>query len=239
MKKTLLSLMVMFAFFAGTFAQSVGVRIGGTWADFQKDFGYTAITNPTEVEGNLGLNVALFGEMPLAGGLAIQPELQYVEKGARIWDRGHVNAYMLNKWRYIDVPLLLKYRATTPKGNFFVMAGPEVGFAFSGTTIYSHWLEPNSDAPNRFSNEVSYTFDTDQADDGVKDNRFDAGFTVGGGVEFMIGKGYFSVDVRYGLDLTDNQVFDGDPVGSNQPAQNRVFGVSAAYAIPLSFGSNE
>ncbi len=239
MKKTLLTLVALVAFLAGSIAQNVGVRIGGTMADFQKDFEYTAISNPTDVQGNLGLNVALFGEMPLAGGLVFQPELQYVEKGARIWDRGHVKSYMINKWRYLSVPLLLKYRATTPKGNFFVYGGPEAGYAISGTTVYSHWLDPNSDAPTRFSDEVKYTFDTDQADDGVKDNRFDAGFAVGGGVEFMIGKGYFSVDVRYGFDPADNQVFDGDPVGSNQPAQNRVFGLSVGYSIPLLSGSNE
>ncbi len=239
MKKTLLTLVATVVFLAGSIAQNVGIRVGGTFADFQKDFEYTAINNPTDVAGNLGLNIAVFGEMPLAGGLVFQPELQYVEKGAKIWDRGHVNSYLINEWRYIDLPLLLKYRHTTPKGNLFVFAGPEVGYAVSGTTTYSHWLDPNSDAPNRFSDEVKYTFDTDQADDGVKDNRFDAGFAVGGGVEFMMGKGYFSVDVRYGFDLTDNQVFEGDPVGSNQPAQNRVFGVSVGYSIPLSFGSNE
>lgn len=239
MKKTLLTLVAAMVFFAGAVAQHVGVRVGATSADFQQDFEYTAISGATEVEGNLGLSVAVFGEMPLAGGLVFQPELQYVEKGARIWDRQHVKSYMVNKWRYIDLPLLLKYRATTPKGNLFVYAGPEVGFAVSGTTIYNSWLDPQSDALNRFSDEMAYVFDTDQADDGVRDNRFDAGFAVGGGLEFLVGKGYFSLDVRYSVDMTDNQVFDGELIGSNQPAQNRVWGLSVGYSVPLSFGDNE
>ncbi len=214
-------------------AQSyIGVRAGMSLAGYQNDYQYTALPE-AEVEYAPGLHFGVFAEFGLGGPFAFVPELNYIEKGPKVFDRSHVDAFMQNKWSYLEVPLAFKARLTTDRGNLFAVAGPTFGYAITGTTKLQRWLDPNNEVPTRINEEKDYEFSTDMAENGWEDKRFDFGFMAGAGVEFNIGPGNFIMEARHGWDFSDNQKFDGDPVNSNEPAQNRYFLFSVGYAYPF------
>jgi hypothetical protein len=182
-------------------AQGFGILGGVTFADITGD---DASDN---LDRRNGFLVGAFAQIPLGSIVAVQPEVQYVQKGAQGEAFG---GDFEQKLTYIDVPIFLSFGLPTSFG-FHVMAGPnfsfEVGCKFEAETLIG-------DAEG------------DCDDDTDTDNRksFISAAAVGAGVDF----GALMIDGRFVIDLESID----DDEDSDFDIRNQVFELVAG----LKFG---
>lgn len=180
-------------------------------------------------ENIVGLHFGLFTELGISNSFAIQPELNFLQKGSEVSDiniEGTPRAGSSLKVRinYLEVPVLAKARFGENKLTGFLMAGPSLGYAMGGKSIL-----------NIDGNEVKedIEFDKDIDDDGVKDRRWDFSAVVGGGAALAAGPGNVLLDLRYGWDLTDFSKFKNDQPAGYKESYNRTLGISLGYMFPI------
>jgi len=121
-------------------------------------------------------HIGFYSESFLNNNVSLQLELLYSQQGYEISDGGGTYTQKLN---YINLPLMLK---AYPSDNFFLEAGPQVGYAIT------HKEE--------FDSSFSL-FDTSQE---FNPSSFDWGVNFGGGFKTDTG---VSFGVRYHLGLGD------------------------------------
>ncbi|HVS95510.1 MAG TPA: porin family protein [Puia sp.] len=114
-----------------------GISFATAHAQFQ--FGAKAgvnLTNLSDAQGysartQASFNLGVFFKMPVARGLAVQPELYYSGQGDKFLDgTGGSGADHIN---YFNVPILLKF---AHHSGFYVETGPQFGFLVSAKTTY-------------------------------------------------------------------------------------------------------
>lgn len=103
-----------------------GIRAGANLMNMGK---FEALGNSYKTDSKVGFQVGLYGDLPMGGGFSFLPEIMYIQKGAKIKatvleTTGEVNA----KVNYLDIPLLIGYKATP---ELTVFAGPQVSFLLS------------------------------------------------------------------------------------------------------------
>ncbi len=126
-----------------------------------------------------------FATMHQFGNFYLQPEVLYVEKGAR--GTFSNNAFLTLKLTYIEIPFLLKYKLFgSRKSGLGIYAGPAANLLLSSKL-------GNYDTK-------SYTM------------KIDGCVVVGGSFDIPSGTGYFSIDGRYNIGLTtiDDSDYDLD-----------------------------
>jgi len=79
-------------------------------------------------DGRVGLAVGAFGSFQMSNGLAFQPEILFIQKGADFTTAGTTAAAI--RLDYIQIPVLLRFRIATgdAKAVPFVTLGPSIGF---------------------------------------------------------------------------------------------------------------
>jgi Outer membrane protein beta-barrel domain len=136
-----------------------------------------------DVETNdvlIGFNAGLFAKLPIAEMFAIQPELLYTTKGAKLtYNNYFVNGSAKFNLNYIELPVLLVINLTN---NFNIHAGPYVAYLVDGKAT-NDAQGTLLDIQNNLKNE-DY-------------NKFDTGLAVG--VGFDADKIGFGVRYNYGL----------------------------------------
>ncbi len=160
----------------------VGFKIGVNKADWHgEDIKETEQRLGEDVESKWGLCAGGFVRFNISKTFAIQPEVLYTEKGAKLEQIFPVGT---ERWEfnlsYLEVPVLVKFMIPTPGG-----------------------VKPNLYAGPALAIKLSYKFKAEGGGvtveediEGMKDTDF--GIIVGAGVD--IGK--LMVDVRYVLGLT-------------------------------------
>ncbi|RMG78744.1 MAG: PorT family protein [Bacteroidetes bacterium] len=237
MKAKIISLLAALIFSVTVFAQSfsVGFRTGANLSNYQSDYDYDLYSNVL-TKTNTGFTAGVFANIPMFENFSLQPEINYIEKGAKVYPRQDV--YMSRNettWRYLEIPVLAKYRITSDKGNFYLSGGPFAGYAMSAVQDLQNWPSDGGEGGiNRISDDnLKYNFRSDYDTNGQKDNRFDFGLAVGAGVEFNVGPGQFLLDARYGWDLTDNVQFQNGTPDNYPGTFHRDFSITAGYAFPI------
>ncbi|KUG09837.1 porin family protein [Solirubrum puertoriconensis] len=101
-----------------------GIRGGLNIATQEQAFGGTKITN----ENINGFHAGLVAELPLAGGLAVRPEVLFSRKGMEytISALGQSASYK-DRLSYVTVPVSLTYRIEAGPAGLVLGAGPYVG----------------------------------------------------------------------------------------------------------------
>ena len=136
-----------------------------------------------EVDDNnvlTGFNAGIFAKLPITQLFAIQPELLYSTKGAKLtYNNSFANGTAKFKLNYIELPVLLVVNLTK---NFNIHAGPYVAYLVDGKATNDS-QGTLFDFQNNLSNE-DY-------------NKFDTGLAVGLG--FDTDKIGFGVRYNYGL----------------------------------------
>lgn len=135
-------------------------------------------------ESKSGIMGGLFASLSLGSGLSLQPELLYVQKGAKRTAEDSASSGTLTlQMNYIEIPVLIKYGfksggAVTP----CLFAGPAFGFNKSSKTEVEGTLMgiPASGDVDNY-NEVSS----------------DLSFVLGGGVDFSLGTAKLTLELRY------------------------------------------
>ena len=127
-----------------------------------------------------GYNAGIFSKIPITESLAIQPELLYTTKGAKLtYNNYFVNGTAKFNLNYIELPILLVINLTN---NFNVHAGPYVAYLVDGNAINDS-QGTLFDIENNLKNEDF--------------NKFDTGLSVGVGFDSdQLG---FGVRYNYGL----------------------------------------
>lgn len=158
---------------------------------------------PDDLDRRTGLAVGGFVTFDIIGPFALQPELNYIQKGAE------TPSGTTTKLDYIELPLLIKVQPSTP--------GPISPNLFVGPTA----------AVNVNAEEESDSGTTDISDD-VSTGDF--GLAVGVGVDVGLGMGTLMVDGRYGLSLTSLDE-DDDVAEFDTSTHNQGFMLMVGYAF--------
>ncbi|WP_309609969.1 porin family protein [Flavobacterium sp.] len=159
-----------------------------------------------------GFNVGLFAKIPVTEMFAIQPELNYSTKGAKLtYNNTFAKGTAKFNLGYIEIPVLAVVNITE---NFNIHAGPYAGYLLSANV--------KNDANNN-----SYDFENNfEAEDF---NRFDVGASVGLGLDLDS----FSVGARYNYGLTNigkERTFLGTSY-TFPDAKNSVINIYAAFSF--------
>ncbi|MCX8160333.1 MAG: PorT family protein [Candidatus Saccharicenans sp.] len=138
-------------------------------------------------ETKMGLAGGVFLEIGLPGPLSIQPEVLYVQKGAKITiSEGEITGTLKANIDYLEIPLLLKFNLvsgglTIPS----IYAGPYVGFNTKAEFVISAaGMEQKEDIK-----------------DDIKNTEF--GVTFGLGLTQKLGVLNLTLDARYDLGLSN------------------------------------
>ena len=174
-----------------------------------------------------GSRIAALVEVGITEKFSIQPEIAYANKGFKIKEGLDLKLFgfelplgveAVTKFKYVEIPLLAKYKFGDKAVKAYVVAGPNFGYATKAKlkTRANFIVDiplTNSDI-NLQSNNIQ---------------RFDIGAVIGAGLDFNVGKGSLFLDARYihGFSKIDNISI------ADLSVQNRSFGVSVGYKFLL------
>ena len=211
--------------FASLFAQNAaGLRIGTGWNNVtSKDLNGTVDFKTIST-----LSAGAFYEVNLGHNFSVQPEINYNEKGFRsdvskdftLFNMNlPVGASAVSVIRYVDVPVLAKYKFGTEGVRAYVMAGPSVGYAMSGNIETRAKVLIDIKVADSPINLTSNNY-----------KRTELAGVIGAGVELPISeKAKLFADARYSRSLTD--VYELPVVGTR--LRNQGYGVSVGFAVNL------
>ena len=154
----------------------------------------------------VGFHVGGFAEIGLSDKLSFQPELLFSMEGAKFENiesgtkiiGGQTYTYTDNETsnivtNYINVPLLLKFKATE---NLFFVAGPQVGFLMSAKQDYE------SKSTQTFNGQTTTDSKTFSGQD-VKKYYESMSYALDLGAGYFFTENIFT-EVRYNLGLSNN-----------------------------------
>lgn len=85
-------------------------------------------------DSKVGFQAGIYADLPMGGGFAFMPEITYTQKGAKLKETILSNKAELNaKINYLDVPILIGYKATP---EFSIFVGPQASFLLSQSTEF-------------------------------------------------------------------------------------------------------
>lgn len=217
MSKRLLTAVVMLYLVAGpgsrAGAQSanpnarIGVMGGVNLAKF-------SVEDPDDADlsNRVGLLAGLSYARPRPGSFGFEMDLLFSAKGAKSVDGSDELTFKLN---YLEVPVLLRYDfATTGGVRPHLAAGPSLALRTGCSAEGS-------------SGGVSASVDCDALEEelDVKFKSVDVGATVGGGLDFAVGRNTFTVGARYTLGLVS--------IVEDETSKNRALSLFAGISMPL------
>jgi len=136
---TILLGMLLFVAFTQSNAQNLrlGFKTGTIFANVTTTPSYTTNTRT-------GLIIGGVAEIKVADIFYIQPELEYIMKGAEITSGGVSNTWKVN---YLQIPVYLKLKFPLQGAQFkpFVLAGPTFGINMSATVDWSNGGQSGSE----------------------------------------------------------------------------------------------
>jgi hypothetical protein len=158
-----------------------------------------------DLDSKTGFVIGGFAAIPIGEAIAIQPEICYVQKGAKFTEMvGDFEPREFDvdvNFDYIDIPILFKYTVAGEGAQPYFLLGPSIGF--------------NTKA------EFSAEGETEDYKDYIKSTDF--GLVFGLGVNIQ----QFLLEARYSLGLTDINDFPGD----DDSIKNSVIAFQVGYAF--------
>jgi hypothetical protein len=176
-----------------------GILVGVNSANLKVDVGGPSVN----FDSRTGLVAGVFGVLPVASRVAIEPGVFYSSQGAKVSGEefgGSAGSTGTIKLDYVQVPVLVRVSAPlAPSASLRVFAGPSFGF--------------------RQSAKVR----AEGTDEDIKEDveSFDAGMVFGAGFDVL----HFLVDARYTLGLKNA----GKDPAEGESVKNRVFSIMAGF----------
>lgn len=230
MKKSIFATALLaFVSFATLSAQtfSLGGKIGYNWNTVSAP----AFNGTLDFKKMTNTNFGLVAQIGLTDNFSIQPELNYVQKGFRIQESKDLTLFevplpvgvsAVTAIKYIDVPLLAKYKFRAAGASGYVFAGPSVGYALNG----------NLETHAQVIIDIKVA-STPINLDNVNYKRFELGGVVGAGFEVPIGNAKLFAEGRYTHGF--NEVYEVPIIGAK--VKNQGFGVSTGFTVPFGGGN--
>jgi len=208
MKKLMI---LMTGIFLGSFAFAQGQSMGfglKAGVNFPK-YNYSGSNAAYETSTSTNFHVTGYLDAPLSTAFSVQPGISLQGKGGKI-EIGSFGTYTQNTM-WLEIPVNLVAKVPMGNSNFFVGAGPYIGFGLSGKNKYdSNWG----------SVEEEFEFGKDGT---LKSTDFGLNFTAG----FHLGQGLL-LHAGYGLGLTDLVPNNNN---SDNKLTNRVLSVGLGFAL--------
>lgn len=202
-----------------TGVQSANVKVPGFIGDISQIPDFKSITT---------FNVGAVSEIGLHKNFALQPELSFTQKGFQLSEETNVDLFnipvpvgatAISKFNYLEMPLLAKAKFGNELANFYLLAGPTLGYALSGKL----------DTRAKILVELDL-FETSIDLDAVDYQRFEIGGMAGAGVSIGTGAGtQLFLDVRYSHGFS--QPYDIPIV--RERVQHNSIGVNIGFTMPL------
>ena len=152
-----------------------------------------------EYSSFLGFGLGGVVTYPLTGGLAIQGEPMFLQKGGKITEDGETLAL---KILYFEIPVFLRYNIALSSGTVlpYIIAGPNLGLRAASKVVFP---------------------DGSSSDNKDEINGADVGLGVGAGVEVPYNNLIFFGETRYAFGLTNinSQTADGESTVKNKGLQ--------------------
>ena len=151
----------------------------------------------------------------LPGGLAFQPELLYSNKGAKYEERFDGDVAKL--WiilNYLEMPLLVKY-----------------GFPMSSASQLTPSIYAGPYGAYRLSGKAKVEFDGQTETEDINSDEMktiDYGLVLGAGLDFPMGRGKITFDIRYALGLAN---LAKNQAGEDEVTKNRSFQAMIGYGF--------
>ncbi len=172
--------------------------------------------------------IGALAEVGITDQFSLQPEITYTTKGFKIKEGIDIKLFDFNiplgvqaitKFKYLEIPLLAKYKFGDKAVKAYVIAGPSVGYATKGTIKTK-------------ANFIVVDIPLNTSDINLNNNniqRFDFSGVIGAGLDFTVGNGAIFIDARYvhGFSKMDNLSI------ADLSVQNRSFGISLGYKFQL------
>lgn len=167
-----------------------GVKIGGNLATWRGDdvSALSIVNSGIDLKRRTGLLIGGFALVDFAGPFALQPELLYVQKGAKIEGTAAFGDALTDvsttyKVDYLELPVLAKLQIpVVGPASPNVFAGPAFGVKLSERIEMEQW-----DASGR--------------EDAIKNT--DVEFVIGGGMDVGLAAGTLAVDLRYAMGMSN------------------------------------
>jgi hypothetical protein len=204
---------------------NVGARVGYQLSNIYTTEGLGAIApnflNIDEV------NVGLVVEIPVTSNFSFQPELAFTTKGfglkqgfdaALLGVNLPVSARAETRIRYVEMPLLAKYKFGQDALQAYVAAGPTLSYAQSG----------------KIDTRANLLVEVDLGSipinlDNINYERFDLGATVGVGLQYDFGPVVAFADARYNRGFSE--LYNIPLV--NEKVRNTGYGFNFGVMVPL------
>jgi hypothetical protein len=210
MKKLLLSFGAVVLLAAGAQAQSLGygLKAGVNFPSYS----YGNSDDLSDTKSTVNFHVTGYLDAPLTSNFYIQPGVSLQGKGAKLVESSALGGSEITQntmWLEVPVNFVGKFPAGT--GNFFVGAGPYLGFGLSGKNKYS------TDGGNAVT-EREFEFGKDNT---LKGTDFGVNFLAG----YKLSNGLL-LNAGYGLGLTN---IAGDGNVWSDDIKNRGFSVGIGF----------
>jgi len=203
MKKLLLSAAILFGSL-GAFAQGglgYGLRAGVNIPKY-------SLSNES-TQSNTGFFVTGYLDAPVSPYFSIQPGLSLQNKGGKWTQASEIKESVMS----LDIPVNLVAKLPTgDSGNFFIGAGPYVGFGLSGK-------RKGELGEGNVKIERDLNFGSNENDD-LKRTDFGINFLAG----YQLTNG-FQINAGYGLGLTNLAPASGDM------AKNRIWSIGIGFGL--------
>lgn len=223
--KFLFAALLLTTVFAVQAQVSVGARVG-----YQLNNVYTTEGLGAIAPNFLNIDEASFGlvtEIPIAGGFSFQPELGYTTKGFGLKEGFDaellgvnlpVSARAETRVRYVEMPLLAKYKFGQDALQAYVAAGPTLSYANKGQidTYANVLLEVELGSVPLNLDAINY-------------ERFDVGATIALGAQYDFGPVTTFVDARYYRGFSE--LYDIPLV--NEKVRNKGYGFNLGVMVPV------
>lgn len=193
-----LTLFLALALCSYALSAQVAVKAGVNFANMVFESSADELTDVTE-DGSLGFTIGAAFILPVNDFFAIQPEVQFIQKGVetsyKVLGEEYVNKLTYN---YIDIPILARVSLGGTYGEglgIYLNAGPYIGYALNGKSKIESPLGDNE-------SDIEF-------DDEDRQKRVD--FGLAGGAGLTIGNLFIEARYMYGT----NNLLDDDANNSN------------------------
>lgn len=181
----------------------------------------------TETKSSSLLLFGALAEIRLSDNLAIQPEINYIQKGARISESvsNPIPASFDSRFtiNYLEVPLLLKVGTGFGVGRFDFLLGPSFGYGLNGQIKNTLQIGGQKDTS---------TEDIDFEEDEI--SRTDVGAQIGASLGLGLGSSArIFVDGRYLLGFTNLDKHDHGSGREEPTIRNRGIALTAGLIFPF------
>lgn len=224
MKKNVLTFAAMIIISTFANAQfSVGFKTGANFANADLS-GITPSLIPT-TRTLTGFTTGINMSYAITDNLSVQPEINFVQRGFKVQEGFNLDianipiplgVTVYTRVNYLEIPLQLKYKFTDGPVQPYIIGGPSLAYATSGTIqeVANVLIDINIGTQDINLGNSNFT-------------RWEAGGRLGAGIAFNTVLGQLQIEGTYYHGFTD---FFKDPI-INVHAYNRGFTLQAGWAI--------